>query len=284
VGRFDRSWEIARSSARVLKADKELAALPLLGFLASMSFILLTGGAIWFSLGRTTDLVTGATEYNPTPLTYGVGIVGYLLATFAGIFFTAALVAGAHERLTGGNPTFGTALEAAARRIGPIFGWSVIVTTVGLVLHVIEQRGIIGNIVARVVGAAWRIVTWLAIPVVVVEGAGPIGSLKKSAALFKQTWGENLVAQVGFGLIGFLAILPGIALGLVVGSVVPIAGIVIGGIEIAAVSVVLAALNGIYRTALYLYAETGQVPQGFAPEVVASAFGPRKKSSVSLLR
>ena len=52
--------------------------------------------------------------------------------------------------------------------------------------------------------------TFLAIPVVALEGKGPFASLKRSGTLLKSTWGENLGAQVGFGLLGFVASLPGL--------------------------------------------------------------------------
>ena len=78
---------------------------------------------------------------------------------------------------------------------------------------------------------------------------------------FKKTWGENVVGQVGLGIIGFLAVLPGllvIALGVATGSVV--VAVVIGAIGVAWIivaSTVVAALSGIYRTALYWFASTG---------------------------
>ena len=97
-----------------------------------------------------------------------------------------------------------------ARRLGAIFLWSLLTGTVGLVLNTIQQRaGLLGGIVVRAIGMAWQIVTWLAVPVIVVEGTGPVTSLKRSAHLFRQTWGENLIGQVGFGLVGFVFMAPG---------------------------------------------------------------------------
>jgi hypothetical protein len=142
-------------------------------------------------------------------------------------------------------------------------------------------------IVANVVGMAWQIVTWLAVPVIIVEGTGPIASLKTAAGLFKKTWGENLIAQAGFGLLGIIAMLPGI---LVAGALIAIGpaanvvlGIAIGVVWIAAVAIVLSALNGIFRTALYLYASTGTVPPAFPKEAVEGAFGPKSKGVGGLL-
>jgi hypothetical protein len=153
----------------------------------------------------------------------------------------------------------------------------MLVATVGLILQAIEERaGFIGVIVANVVGMAWQIVTWLAVPVIVVEGTGPISSLKSAAGLFKKTWGENLIAQVGFGLLGFLAALPGVIIGIgliAIGEPATfVAGSAILVIWIAAVAVIMSALNGIFRTALYLYASTGEVPAAVPTETIENAF------------
>lgn len=274
MGRLSRSWEIAKASGRVLRTDKELVVLPLIGFVATLVVAAAFGTLTFLTIDETT--VGASTEYDPTPFTYVIGAAAYLLTTFTGIFFTSALVGGAYQRLTGGDPTVGSSLAAAYHRIGPIFLWSLVVTTVGLILQAIEERaGFIGAIIANLVGAAWRIVTWLAVPIIVVEGSGPFASLKKSAQLFKHTWGENVVAQIGFGLLGFLLILPGIVVGGLLIAAAPIAGIPLVIVWFAAVSLVLAALNGIYRAALYIYAETGQVPTGFSQETFSQAFAPR---------
>lgn len=257
--------------------------LPVLGLLSSLAVLACAGAAVWFSLHETIDLGTGATTYEPSGLTYVVGFVGYLATTFAGVFFTAALVGGAHQRLTGGDPTVGSALEAAARRLGPLAGWSVVATTVGLVLSAIRDRGLIGRLVAGVLDLAWQVLTFLAIPVIVVEGTGPFASLRRCTDLFRRTWGENLIAQVGFGLLGLVAVLPGVALAVLVGAVVPLAGLVLGGVWIVAASIVLSALNGIYRTALYVYATTGQAPAGFPAEALTAAFAPKSRGT-SFLR
>jgi hypothetical protein len=276
MGRFARSWAIAKASGRVLRSDKELLVIPVVGFVCTMAVVVLLGGAAWISVEQTVDATTGSTEYSPTPVTYAVGVVGYLLATFVGIFFTSALVGGAYQRLTGGDPTIGSALAAAGRRIGPIFLWSLVVTTVGLILQAIEERaGILGTVIANLVGMAWKIVTWLAIPIIVVEGTGPFASLKRSGQLFKKTWGENIAAQVGFGLLALLLVLGGVVVGGGITALLPIVGIPLLIVYFAAVALTLSALNGIYRAALYIYASTGRVPDEYPDEVMAEAFAPR---------
>jgi hypothetical protein len=241
----------------------------------------LAGGGVYFSLTEKVTQPGNSTSLQATPLTYVVGAIGYLAITFVVTYFAAVLVSGAHQRLSGGNPTLGSAFAQASSRLGQIFAWSMLTGTVGLILQAIRSRaGFLGQIVVNLVGMAWEIVTWLAVPAVVVEGTGPIESLKRSAGLFKKTWGENLIAQAGFGLLGMLLMLPAVVIALLVGVAIPVAGLLIAAVWVAIVSVILSALNGIFRTALYMYAATDQVPEAFTEQELAGAFGPKQKRSL----
>jgi hypothetical protein len=275
--RIKNSIALAKSSWSVLRAEKELALIPVLSVLATLAVMALAGGGVYFSLTENVTQPGNATSLQATPLTYVVGAIGYLAITFVVTYFTAVLVSGAHQYLTGGNPTLGTAFAQASSRLGKIFAWAMLTGTVGLILQAIRSRaGFLGQIVVSLVGMAWEIVTWLAVPVVVVEGSGAIDSLKRSAGLFKKTWGENLVAQAGFGILGMLLMLPAVAISLLVGVAIPVAGLGIAALWVAVVSVVLSALNGIFRTALYMYAAGEQAPAQFSKEELDSAFAPKK--------
>lgn len=285
MGRISNSIELMKSSWAVLKAEKELLVIPIVSFFATVVTVGLVGGGIFLSLTSKTEVVNRtngftttpveSTTLAPTALTYVVGILGYLLVTFVVTFFAAALVAGAYQRLQGGDATLGSAFGTAVKLLGPIFLWSLLTGTVGLVLQALEERaGFLAQILLRGVGMAWRIVTWLAVPVIVAEGTGPFTSLKRSAHLFKKTWGENLIAQGGFGLIGFLAMIGGFVVFGAIATLVPIVGIALAVVWVGVVSTVMAALNGIYRTALYMYAAGQQTPW-FDEQMMAAAFRPK---------
>ena len=206
----------------------------------------------------------------------------YVVLAYVTIFFNAALVSAAHERLGGGDPTLGSALAGAASRAGKILPWAIVSATVSTILRAIEERaGFIGQLVAGLARVAWAVVTFLVLPIIVIEGIGVGDAIKKSSQLFKQTWGENLAAQVGFGLLGFLAVLPGIAIvalaafsgsGAVLG-----AGIAVGVVWIVLVAVVIAALGVVFQTALYHFAIDGSLPAGsFSQTTMVAAFAPKK--------
>jgi len=272
--RISRTIELAKASWQVLKADKELLLLPVLSLVATivvaltfLAPILLSGDAV-------------ALE-DPGPVGYVLLFVAYVTLAFITIFFNAALVHAANERLDGGDPTLGSAIRGALMRVGRILPWAIVSATVSIVLRAIEERaGAVGRIVSAIAGVAWSLVTFLVIPVLVIEGIGVGDAVKRSGALFKKTWGENVAAQVGFGLIGFLAMLPAILVvggAAAAGGAIAVIGVGVAVVWVLGVVMVLSALNGIFQTALYRHAAgiaSGTGP--FGEGELQAAFQPKR--------
>ena len=254
-----RSIELMKQSWAVLKHDRELIWLPVISALVAgivAAIILIPVG-----LSQDWDAVSGTGESASQQVGGGVylAIAGLTLAlAFISIFFRAALVSGAHERMMGGDPTVRSAIAGALERLPKLFGWAVITTIVGSILRAMEQRaGLLGRIVVNMVGMAWAVTTFLVIPVIVIENSGAVDSTKRSVALFRHTWGENLSAQVGFGLIGFLAFIPIVilaAIGATIGTLLGFVLIAVAVMAGIALITVLSALRAIFQTALYHYA------------------------------
>jgi hypothetical protein len=277
MGRISNSFAMAGASWRVLQSDRELFAIPVMSMVSTAAVALLGGGAIYFSLDRTAATADGSTGLSPTPLTYVVGVAAYLLITFVVTFFAAALVAGARERLMGGRPTLGSAFTMASTRLPEIVLWSLLTGTVGLVLNLIRNRaGLFGQVIGRLAGMTWEVVTWLAVPVIVAEGTGPMTSLRRSAGLFRHTWGENLAGQIGFGVLGLLALLPGVAISGLLMVTMPAVGLVVGVVWAVVTAVIISAMTGIFRTVLYQYAAGAPIPDEFSHADLAGAFRSRR--------
>ena len=271
MSRIRNSFALARSSWAVLKADKELVLLPVISGIASVivaaSFIL-------------PILVTGFADIGGA--TIGLLLLMYFVLAYITIFFNAALISAANERLEGGDPTIRSAIRGAARCAGRILPWALLSAVVSAILRALEERvGLVGKIVIAIVGMAWTVITFLVLPIIVVEGLSAGKALKKSGSLVRTTWGENLAGHVGLSIVGFLLILPSILL--VVGGFAS-AGSGVGGVAIGVgilwgiiVVVIMAALTGIYQTALYHFAVSGHVPSGyFDSTAIQSAFYSRR--------
>ena len=269
--------DTAKASWAVLQHDRELAVLPILGALASIAVVLAIGLPIWLS----TDGIDDGGSSGSEPMLWIGGIIILFAVTVITVFFNAAVVSGARERFSGGDPTISSAIKGAFSRLHVIVPWAILALTVGMIIRAIQSSD---NIVARILGSllnmAWGVLTLLVVPILVVEQTGPFRSLSRSGELLRHTWGENLIAQVGFGIIGLVAAIPGIiiiAIGASAGSIGAVIGITIGFAWIALVSVVVSTLTAIFQMALYLYATTGQVPMGFEQSGLTDTFNERSQ-------
>ena len=220
MSRFQTSWEIAKRSWAVLKSDKTLAWFPVLSALGSLLVVAIIGGLI-----AVAGIDNKATGDSLQPIGWVLIVVAYLALAIVQTYFLAALVAGADQRLRGNDSTVRTALDIANSRLHRLLPWAVVTATVTMVLQAIEERfGLVGTIVARLVGLAWNLVTFLVVPILVLEDLGVGDALKRSKDLFKKTWGENVIGQGGLGIVGFLAMIPGVllvAIGAAMGTVGP---------------------------------------------------------------
>lgn len=276
MGRIRNSWELGKISWGVLRSDKTLAAFPVISAIATLLVV-----AIFAALIGLTGIDSSNGQDSLAAVGYVYVVVGYIVLAFVATYFTGALVAGANDVLEGRPATLGDSFAAANAKLHRLLPWAIVQATVSVIIQAIEDRlGPLGQIIAGLFGAAWTVVTFLTIPIIMLEDVGPWNALKRSGTLLKQTWGENIVAQVGFGLLAFLAALPGvavIAIGVATGSVAAAVAIgIVGAIWIAIVSVVISAMSGIYRTALYRFATDGRAPGAFAGVDMAHAFGPRR--------
>ncbi len=199
AGRIANGWELARQSWSVLLADKKLLVFPLISSLACMlvlaSFALPVAFNIdWHALAASKGQQVNVQFNNPTY--YALLFAFYFANYFVVVFFNAALVACVREQFRGGNPSIGFGLSAAASRLPQILLWALLSATVGMILQMIAERSkLVGQIIVSLLGAAWSIATYFAVPVLVVEKVGPFQVFSRSVSLLKKSWGEAIVAN-----------------------------------------------------------------------------------------
>jgi len=285
MSRFQRSLALWRASWAVLKSDRSLALYPIVSALVSVGIVAVLALIGWATKGSEVN-AAGHTQYTASAATFVIVVVGYIALAFVQTYFLAGLVASSDQVLHGQPTTMKQGLAVASSRAGRILPWALVSATVSAILQAIEQRaGFVGQIVSSLLGAAWSVLTFLTVPIIVFEDVGPINALKRSGTLFKGTWGENLFAQAGLGLFMLLPMLVAIAIGFLgVASgtaVVAVPLIALAVVLVLVASVVVSALSGIYRTALYRYATEGQVPGAFADADLEHAFGPRRRGRTS---
>ena len=270
-----------------LKLDKELIMFPLLSLLTCGVLLAGITGPLVMS-GEFEEFITMTMpmddEGNINPLAIALDFAIYFVVYFVMTFFNTALVACARIRFSGGDPTVADGLKASINRLPQIFVWALTTSIVGFILSKLaeNQKGI-GKFVFRFLGAGWAIASFFVVPVLVAEKVGPITALKRSAAVIKKTWGELLIAQLGMSELSIFIILPAFIVffvGMIMfeqaGPAVIITLAVITLFWVFATSLALSALNGILKTALYIYATEGKIPANFDSDVIMNP-APTKK-------
>src|SRR2546427_4693416 len=273
LGFFERlriGWRLTKVSLGVLRKEKGLVLLPFLSFLITVA-----GWAILFItvlfLARPSEMLGAWFFY------VGLAVV-YFVTFFVSIYFNAAVMGAAMIRLNGSDPTIADGLKVARENIRRIAGWALVTATVGLILRAIAERfGFIGRIIAGAFGAAWGIITYLVVPVLIFEKIGPWAAVKRSGSLLRQTWGEAAGGYLSLGGIIVLLALPALLvplLGFAIGGVVGLAiGLGIAVVYWLILGLVGSAAQSILVTALYRYATTGKLGFGF-PENLFAARSP----------
>jgi Family of unknown function (DUF6159) len=262
-----KAWGLVRSHPGLLKLPVTGGVVGLVAFvvLGVPGVVLLDNESTWVIAGGAVLLLLGS----------------YLAGTIV-LFFNVALVTAADQVLRGQEPDVGAAKRVARSRLGAIAAWGLVSFLVGMVLGALsEASGAKGRIAAY--GAAmWSLVTFLVLPVLTLEGVGPIAAIKRSTELFRRRWGQQVTGNVVIGGVAGLMVFAGVmislggvslsvaegtaaivagAVVLVVGVVVTLGGAVFGG-----------ATRNVFGVALYRYvAEDGALGPFTAADLAGAA-------------
>jgi len=275
MNRFKRSLEIAKASWHMIQQDRSLLIYPVV---SSIGVAILT--ALIFIPLAASGLFTDDSNTSVSAPQIAALLVLYFVSYSVIIFCNSALVYVVMHRLEGSvEPISGWSF--AKSRIRPILGFALISASVGVILNVISSRSdVAGRIVGAIGGVAWSAATFLVVPVLVVEGLGPIDALKRSAGLLRKTWGEQLIGSAGIGLVAGIATLVIVAIGaglvflmaLTGLTVLIVAAVIVAVIAVAIVAVVSAAMDTIYRAAVYRFANNQPIKNYEAVDIIPAAF------------
>lgn len=281
MGTISRSWDLLGQSFAVLKSDKQLMWLPVIS-----AIFCIAAAVIIFSAGILLLVPLNAIPHDPAgqkllgqemaPVVFLFYVVTYSIA----IFFNVALVSIAADRLAGGHATLNDGLQAAWQRKWRIFQWALLAATVGILLNMLQRRlGIIGRLITGAIGFVWALASFFVAPLLAAEDMGPVEALYKSAQIFRDRWGEELVGGFSFGIIFFLLAIPGLIFPFLGARLFSTLGMFVGlGIAVIywmLLGVVSSAAQGIFVAALYRYATTGQASGGFHADQLSSAWHPK---------
>lgn len=277
MGRIKRGWELTKKSWGVLRSNRQLFRFPIYATLCAIVVTVVAIGPGIFLIEDGSQAVGGV-----------LTAVGIYLAAFVGTFFGVGLAATADRIFHGEDASFGDGMAVARSRVGAIAGWAALSALVGVLFALLRQGGSLAEVIIGSLGAAaWSLITFLAVPVIAIEGLGPVATLRRSAGLFKERWAGQVTGNVAIGgIVVLLGILPAVALiavgillwlsdsgdaGIAAGAVVALAGIVLLLVSMLLVQ----AMRGVFGVALYRFASEGEVSTGFSQAELESAVNTR---------
>lgn len=280
-GKIGKSMALIKASWQILKKDKEIMWFPVI---SGITTLLITG--VFLAVTFFSELGRSGSPDNQY-MYYALLFLFYITTYFVVTFFNSGLVTCAHIRLNGGDPTFQDGMNNAKKHIGKIFAWALVAATVGIVMQVISDKSkLLGKIAVSLLSMAWNLLVFFIVPVLIIENVDVLASIKRSGEVFRKTWGENVVGNLTMGfvfgilaMLGFFLAVP-IAIFFSINSngsllflLAPIGFTVMYWILL---SIISSSLNAIYKVALYQYATTGKISEGFDRSMIENAFKPKK--------
>ena len=261
---WNRSWLLISQSFNVLKQDKKLLVFPA----ASAVSVLCVALSFLFPLIEDGSVARYLENGHVEAQTVLWLFLWYYFHYFVILFFNSALVACANMRLAGEKPSLRIGMLAAMDRLFPISMWTLVASTIGVALRLLENRSAkLSATLAALVGGAWTIGTYFVGPILMFEENSVFPALKRSFEMTRRTWGAQLSRTLGFGIFTFLFAIPGLVLfagGVFLSPALMLPALLYGLL----LSVVLSAAQTVFTVALYRFAVIGEPPAGFTREAM----------------
>ena len=272
-----RSVQFLKFSGQFLWLNKDLMVLPILSFIASIVFILLC--------------ITGVAPIDQLLEQWGVDnmliwiflvLTAYFFLSFIILYFTTSLYACTLIRLSGKPCSLSTGMAIAASKWKKLLAWSVISTTVGLILQFLESlNDVVADIVSFLFGLSWTIASYFVLPILITEDIGPIGALKKGSAIFGRGWRKTISVNfvlflIIFAIIGLISLMTHLAADIQINKVFEevAIGILVGLFALAII--IVRVFNTIIASGLYLSLVKKVAVPGLNQELTESAFKNKK--------
>lgn len=277
---FSNSLDLAKLTFGVIRKDKEMLLFPLIGVFLSISWIAAMCVPFWmFYVNAQGD------SYEAGAIEIILTFILYLGLAFVATFTKFCVTYTSKTRFDGGNAGFGESIKYTLGQSHLVLGWAAISATVGLIFlaldELAERAGAVGEIILSIfrsiLGLAWAAINLFVVPAMVYEGVGPMEAIKTSGNVLKKTWGEAIVKHFGFGFIAFGMYMLG---GLVTWGLAQVFNdgnlvwITVGfaAVYFPFVALLFSVADSVFNTALYAYAASGKVPDGWREETLIGAF------------
>lgn len=272
--RIRQGWELTKKSWSVVREHPKLLRLTITGAVMALVVAIVVGGpGLWLA----------SSDVDSTQVVGWVLLaVASYLASFFVIYYNVALAAAADEALAGREPDLTAARSRARHQLPAIAGWALVSMIVAVLVNGLRDRGgSAGRILGAIGAAAWGFVTFFVVPVLALEGIGPLAAMKRSAQLVRRKWGEQATGNVAIGgfatlgsilgaivfALGIVLVVSGATANIAIGAVL----VVVGALVTIVTSVVAGAMRGVFGVALYHFGVDDEARGPFERSELATA-------------
>jgi len=279
-------WLLAKQSIAVLRANKGLILFPAIAAIASLGIFLLMIQPFWTMERNAFAAFHAHQPIHQNPLAYLLFIMYFFIANLIMTFANCALIASARDYYEGRPVSLKKGLALAWKHIFSIFLWTVMNSTIGIVVRIIEywteKWETIPIVLSLLAGISWLMATYFVIPVLVFEKTDPFSAIQRSSYLMRETWGQSIATNFGVNLTlvllriaSFIPILIGALTGhtnaLLTGAIITVSLLLL-------ISILNSAIVMLLKGVLYEFAVKKQV-QHFDATSLKNAF--QRKKTVS---
>jgi hypothetical protein len=273
------SKQLSAESWAIVRKNRSLLSFPVIGGLLSLVPILIfwIPGAVLLGLDKNI----------PGFIFVAIGLVA---SVFIVQYALAALVLGADDALHDRPVSIGGSFGRALKRTPAILGWSVINAVMQIFVGFLQgddSGSGIGSVVmaifraifGAIVEIAWRLITWLVIPFIMFDDAGPVTSIRNSFDVFREHWGTQIrgFARITFSWVlvltlpGFLLVIGGIVLAVNDNAGIGLPLILVGVILMVLGALLFNTVRGVFSVVMYRYLKDGKTLGGFSTSQLEAA-------------
>ncbi len=274
LDRIGQGWELARVSLRVVRRRKRIVLFPVLGFLALVSLLGTFVGGTIVALGLSLEQLPSVFAALIV-LDLGLNIALYFLL----VLLNAAIAVFALELFDGRTPKVFGSVRRTLRGGRPLFVWALIAAAVSTAIHLVQVLVPTLNIPFAVAGFVWTFFVPLVAPIVLFEGLGPFGAMRRSTRIRRGTWVEGVSGLVSvyvmFILLGLLAVLPPLVGYLIAGTIGLAIGLIPSVIYLIPLFFAGTTTKSVLVAVVYRYGTTGEIPGEFRGTALQTARSPR---------
>lgn len=262
---FRQSWTLLKGAFKILIENKKLLIFPLI---AGIFCLFLIASFIIPSLGMLT---------NTSNLAQPSSVSLFTLKWFAGLLFfyylcsvvitycRVAIIGCVNDIANGKKTTLTDGFRIANQRVGAIALWSLVAGTIGFIIRLLENHRAIGRFIGIFLGVSWTLISFLALPVLVIEKRSPFAAIGEAMELFKNAWGQEIIGVLSLNVIYYVFYFPAyliIIFSIIYSSTLSLwIGLSLGILLLLLGTLFDSLMHGIYQTILFQFTKTGDMPQ-----------------------